>query len=337
MREITSLERPAVIFTYEIAGRLLSVESADAATAAAINRLLTILRATRTDTRRASAAAATLKVSSGEFELPSGLSVCALTEEIGYYRSDTSYVVRVTDAGVFADASPVVKVVLAHDLDRDSLLFERVISHGVATALRRAGAFELHCAAVIDPRSAITTLIVGPSGSGKSTLALQLAATGWDFSTDDVVLLTAENDTVEAHGLRRHFAVTTETIIKTGLSQFDSFKMDSGVKAKLPVLPQDLFPTKHVEKCMPGLLVFARQTGATHSQLNPLGQAESMKRLLKMCPLTCIDLPSASEFLKVLGKLTRQCRAFELCAGTDLIGDHKYTASFLGSILERAA
>src|ERR1051325_1872622 len=189
MQEFTSLKRPAVIFTYEIAGRFLSVKCTDAATAAAIDRLLAILRATRITNGSASPVTATLAVSSGKFELPSGLNVCALTEEVGYYRDDNSYVVRVGDSGVSANVTSVVNVILSDDVDPASLLFERVVSHGIATALRRAGAFELHCAAVIDPQHSITALIIGPSGSGKSTLALQLAATGWNFSTDDVVLL----------------------------------------------------------------------------------------------------------------------------------------------------
>jgi len=54
----------------------------------------------------------------------------------------------------------------------------------------------------------------------KSTLALHLAACGWSFSTDDVVLLTAANESVEAYGLREFFAITNETILHSGLSHW---------------------------------------------------------------------------------------------------------------------
>ena len=74
----------------------------------------------------------------------------------------------------------------------------RVITYALAAALRRRGLFELHSGAVIDPESGQGLLIIGPSGSGKSTLTVQLAAAGWSFLTDDVLVLDSDGAQVKA-------------------------------------------------------------------------------------------------------------------------------------------
>ena len=246
---------------------------------------------------------------------------------------------RIGDSTVAAGTEPTVNVALPEQLDPASYLFERVLMHGVAAALRRAGAFELHCAAVTDPATAVSSLIVGPSGSGKSTLALQLAASGWNFSSDDVVLLTASGNRIEAFGLRNHFALTAETMTSSGLPRLDSLLGGRRVGAdnKLPLPPQEFFPDQYVQKCVPELLIFAQRTGDLRSRFEELAQGDVMKRLMKICPWACLDLPMAQRFLDILSRLSQQCRAFDLYSGTDLLGDQHYTASFLSSIINQQA
>jgi hypothetical protein len=335
MQVVASRDRPALAETFEIAGRLLLVDTPSATISAATERVLSMLRLSRKGTDTTVLPDAVLTLTSAKFDLPSTVEISAVTEEAVYYQDVDSYFVRLGDSVISADHSATVKASLAKDLDCQSLLFGRVLSHGLATALRRAGAFELHCAAVIEPETDATVLIVGPSGSGKSTLALHLAACGWSFSTDDVVLLTAARELVEAHGLREFFAITTDTILHSGLPELgpliDGQATDSGMKVRLH--PQDVFFSKMIEKCVPDVLVFPQHTGESRSRVQPLKQSEAMKRLLRMCPGAAVDRPVAVQFLRVLELLTRQCKAFDLLAGTDLLGDPKYTAAFLASVV----
>lgn len=339
MQVVASHGRPALAETYEIAGRFLLVDTPSTTISAATDRVLSMLRLSRMGADATISPDAVLTLSSGKFDLPSAVEICAVTEEAVYYHNEDSYFVRLGDSVISADTSSIVNASLAGDLDCQSLLFGRVLSHGLATALRRAGAFELHCAAVIEPETKAAVLIVGPSGSGKSTLALHLAASGWSFSTDDVVLLTAGNESVEAHGLRQFFAITSETILHSGLSQLDPLIDDQGTDAasKIRLHPQDIFPSKLIEKCVPDVLIFPHRTGESRSRVQQLKQADVMKRLLRICPGAAVDRPVASEFLGVLGLLTRQCKAFDLLAGTDLLGDPEYTAAFLASVASEQA
>jgi len=334
---------PGVAVHYEIAGRFLSVTLPNGATASFADRCFSALGASRVPGTSGSRPVALLKVITGNLALSDELVCAFATQEAGadasYYTGKGQYVVRIGESIICAGTGPSVAVTVAEDVDPGSFLFERILIHGLAAALRRAGAFELHCAAVTDPETALSALIVGPSGAGKSTLALQLAASGWDFSSDDVVLLTVQGDKVEAHGLRKNFALTGETIIRSGLHGLDSVLQAKPVGAdnKLPLPAQEFFSARRTQKCSPDLLIFAHRTGSLESRVEALDQSGAMKRLLRICPWTCLDLPTADRFLSVLGTLAKQCRAFDLYSGTDLLGDRQYTAGFLSAIVSQAA
>jgi hypothetical protein len=330
---------PAVAFHYDIAGRLLSVNLPNSAIAGSADRFLSALGAERAPGPTGSRPIALLTVSTGNIGVSDDL-VCAFTTdeagaETSYYTGAGQYVVRIGESTISAGTGPSATVTLAEDIDGESLLFERILSHGLGAALRRAGAFELHCAAVSDPDTNLSALIVGPSGSGKSTLALQLAASGWGVSSDDVVLLTAAGDAIEAHGLRKNFALTSDTIIRSGLPGLNSVLLEKplGVDNKLPLPPQEFFSARRLQKCSPQFLIFAHRTERLESRVEALDQSGAMKRLLRMCPWTCLDRPTSDRCLSVLGMLAKQCRAFDLYSGTDLLGDRQYTAGFLSSIV----
>jgi len=337
MQVVASPDRPALTETYEIAGRLLLIKAPSATISAATDRVMSMLRLSRKGADATVLPDAVLTLSAAKFYFPSKVEISAVTDEAVYYQNEDSYFVRLGASVISAGISNMVQASLAEDLDCQSLLFGRVLSHGLATALRRAGAFELHCAAVIEPETNTSVLIVGPSGSGKSTLALHLAACGWSFSTDDVALLTATNELVEAHGLREFFAITSDTILHSGLSELgpllDGQTNDSSLKVRLH--PEDIFFSKMIEKCVPDVLVFPQQTGQSRSRVQPLKQSDVMKRLLRLCPGAAVDRPVAAQFLRVLELLTRQCKAFDLLAGTDLLGDPEYTSAFLASVVHQ--
>ena len=341
MYDVASRWPPARAFHYRIAGRLFSVELPDSETIHPLDGYFSVMRASRVE-GVAGVPAARLILQRGSRDLL-GLGSSFVYDDTGgeavCYSSRNLYEVRIKNSTVRAGRDRTVVVSMAEDLDPRSFLFERVFAHGLAAALRRAGAFELHCAAVIDPKTSRSALIVGPSGSGKSTLALQLAAKGWNFSSDDVVLLTASGEKIEAFGLRKHFALTSATIAKSGVPGLASALMIKtiGVDNKLALVPENIFPAQHLHTCVPEFLIFAQRTDAGESQLAPITQADAMKRLLRISQASCLDEPTAGTLLKILSRLARQGRAFDLLSGTDLLGNLQYTAGFLGSIFSRKA
>lgn len=253
------------------------------------------------------------------FELPGG----------GHCRTDGSaFFITFGDSLITlrGDCSAEVSVWLGAGLREGTHAFASLVSYAVSAALRRCGLFELHSGGVREPLSGRGALIVGASGSGKSTLTLQLAACGWDYLSDDVVLLRARGDGVEASGLRRDFAVTERTLAASGLAPVRNGARAAFDPDKLRLPPADLFPARHVEGCAPSALFFPAVTGERESRVEGLSQSEAMARLIRMCPWASYDACAAPRHLGVLARLARRCAAYAVYAGTDLLADASLAA-----------
>jgi hypothetical protein len=204
----------------------------------------------------------------------------------------------------------------------------RVVTYALAAALRRSRLFELHSAALVDPAQGQGVLIIGPSGSGKSTLAVHLAAAGWPFLTDDVLLLRSEGSRVSAWPLRRCFAVTADTWYSSPLLQQRTPLDYTGTLPtdKKLFAPHRVFLSAFREFCIPERLFFTEVTGGEDTHFQPLSPAEAMARLIRMSPWSCYDRGSAAEHLATLSGLIRQSRAYGLLAGKDMLNSETAAA-----------
>jgi hypothetical protein len=219
----------------------------------------------------------------------------------------------------------VVEVWTNGILEIQSPALTRVVTYALAAALRRRGLFELHSGAVIDPESGQGVLIIGPSGSGKSTLTVQLAAAGWSFLTDDVLVLSAQGAEVKAWPLRRCFAITSETFkasnflrASASLSYMQAQRADKK-NDKKQFVPHRVFNSEFKEQCVPQTLFFSELAGGIRSQVLRLSPGETMARLIRMNPWSCYDRFTAAEHLAVLSVLVKQSTGYSLLAGKDLL------------------
>ena len=212
----------------------------------------------------------------------------------------------------------------------DSPVLTRLVTYALSAALRRRRLFELHSAALVHPESGAGVLIVGPSGSGKSTQAVHLAAAGWPFLTDDVLLLREEATGVHAWPLRRSFAITAGTFAASRFLQartsFDPIAVQDDDKQVFA--PHGVFTAGFRDHCVPSTLFFSELSGDSRSRVSPLSSGEAMGRLIRMSPWSCYDRTTAGGHLSVLSALARQARAYSLLAGTDLL-DAETTANLI--------
>ncbi|HEX8354569.1 MAG TPA: hypothetical protein VF611_16810 [Pyrinomonadaceae bacterium] len=278
---------------------------------------------------------ATIVVGSGEVpEAPRGLEtfetagggLCHTDGRTYFFESDGSAVrVRAESprrVEVWFGSSPAAR-------ERASLA--RLIFNASMTALRRCGLFELHGAGLVEPESGAGVLVVGPSGSGKSTLATQLANAGWQYLSDDSLLLHERGASVEARALRRQFAVTEPTVAAGVLGGFED-RLSEPVPfdpLKRRFEPQELFPDRFTESCVPRAIFFPTLTHEASSRTRKLSQAETMRALLRICPWACYDRGAAAAHLGVLAKVARQAEGYELRAGTDLMRDAAHASRFV--------
>lgn len=213
-----------------------------------------------------------------------------------------------------------------------------VMAHAVHASLRRCALYGFHGAGLTLPQSSAGLLIAGASGSGKSTLALRLAQSGWQYLSDDSLLLYDTPSGVTGCGLRRPFAVSDATVASLA---WPRLRESLGAPTlndpyKHWLYPEDLFPGQAASSMRPAILLFPVVTGEQNSALTEIRPAEGLSRLIRACPWAGgYDVAEGRGFLRVLGQLARQVRSYQLMAGTDLLDCPGRATELLAPLLER--
>lgn len=198
----------------------------------------------------------------------------------------------------------------------------QVLNYAISTALRRCDVYEMHSGAVVEPQTGRGVLFAGASGSGKSTLTLQLVANGWQYLTDDVLLLKSVGGVMKAYPVRRAFAVTRSTVDASGSRGREAFaNADWSNGSKKSLMPHDFFPGAFSPDCEPHSIFFPTITEEDQSVVRPLTRSETMIQLIKLCPWSCYDPVTSTGHLHALSALARQCQGLALLAGRDLLRD----------------
>ena len=301
MKVIQVLDRPASQSFYAVAGRFLFIQSSDLELATWIERLFAGWQLTPLSSLERNP---DIKISFTRGDLPPvppGLSQFEVAEGGRCYTSGDEYYLQFERSLLkLEDKNPVFVSVFISDPNDAELA--RVTSFAVCAALRRFGLFELHAAGVTEPNSRAGALIIGPSGSGKSTLTSQLASAGWSYLSDDELLLSLHDETVEARGFRSFFALA-----------------EPGGSVKSRFEPLTAFSAPRDDRAVPRFLFFTAISGDEKTRVRELAQAETMTRLIRACPWASYDTAVAGPNLELLSRLARQAKGFDLAAGKDLL------------------
>lgn len=269
--------------------------------------------------------------------VPSGLQTFAINRGV-CYTDGTRYFLAVDESLVMIDAPAAGRVEVWFGTSphaRHPVALVNAFSFGLQAALRRASVYDVHAAGALDPVSGAGALFVGASGSGKTTLTLRLIESGWRYVSDDMVVLRETPDGVEAEGLRRLFAVA-ETSVVAGSGQRLRAALGSPVASdvtKRRLEPETVFPDSRAASCRPQILFFPRVTDADETTFVALPARMAMQQLVRHCPWATYDKQSAPDYLRVLARLAKQCRAYELHAGRDLLREPQRTADLLAPYL----
>lgn len=327
MLKLKSHARPALAKHFAVAGRSLCLDALDDCSARAAERHFRDWYLTPAAPAPGSRPDATIRVRrSAPPPLPQGLESFAIQDGGVCFTDGLTYHLAIQGSRVRLEPDGgVAEVWLSESSDDSSPALAQVLFSAFSGAMRRCGLFELHSAAVVEPSGGRGLLLAGASGSGKTTLTLQLAASGWGYLTDDVLLLGDAGGRAEARPLRRVFAATETSAAAAGLSAGPPRAFD----AKLRFAPQSFFPGGFAESCVPAALVFPSVAGEARTRVGELSRQEAMVRLLRLCPWAAYDRPTSAAYLRALSLVAGQCRAYELRAGTDLLEDPARAASLL--------
>jgi hypothetical protein len=221
------------------------------------------------------------------------------------------------------------------ELARQPEAFSNVLAYAAQAVLRRCKLFTLHAAGVVNPEGR-GALIFGNANAGKSTLTVRLAAAGWRYLTDDTLILFETSEGVEAAAYRRAFAVADDVLALSQLPGLERRLNDSTTtdRRKRFLQPSTIFPEGFAETCVPQALFFASVTNSPESHVREISQAESMTRLLMLCPWASIDRAVARDHLRALGQLVKQSKSYELLGGRDILNEPERAAHLLSSVMK---
>jgi hypothetical protein len=324
--------RPALPQFFAVAGRLLCLDALDEWSARAAARhfrdwYLTPAPPARPD--------ASIRIRRGSPPaIPRGLESFPIYDGNLCFTDGRAYHLDIQGSRVLLDPRGGVEVWVNERVAASSPAVAQTVFSAFSGAMRRCGLFELHSAAVVEPASGRAALLAGASGSGKTTLTLRLAAAGWGYLSDDVLLLSEAGGRAAARPLRRVFAATETTAAAVGLQGHAARRL-TPASPKLRFAPQTFFPGGFVESSFPRALFFLSVTREPETRVSEMSRPEAMVRLLRMCPWACYDRPASAEYLRVLSLVAGQCRAYELRAGTDLLADPARAASLLAAYVGR--
>ena len=198
---------------------------------------------------------------------------------------------------------------------------------GLLMLLRPLGRYGLHACGL--GRHGAGLLLVGSSGSGKTTTSLNLMRQGWQYLSDDAVLLTkGANDTVQAEAFRQGFSCTPKTLEHfpelSGSSEFG----DPG--GKRVVYPGGSFTST----CTPSLIVFPHLSEG-ETRLRPLTASQSLIRLCQQSAGIMTDTAVSQGQLKVLRTLVGQVRSLELQLGQDALANPGLTDTLISQTIRQ--
>jgi len=202
---------------------------------------------------------------------------------------------------------------------REQVLDNAVALYSLAGApfsdiLKYNSLYSLHSAAL--SRNGTGYLFSGDSGSGKTTSTLGLVVNGFKYASDDVVLLEEVKGEVHAHSLTKTFNLDRKSGERfPGILKEEDLPVKPG--AKVTVRIGEIIPDSFVPGIRPDVIIFLKIVSSEKSRIHPLKQLEVFRRLLKQS-VPAADNEVSQRQLKILGKLARQARGFELLSGRDI-------------------
>jgi hypothetical protein len=188
---------------------------------------------------------------------------------------------------------------------------------GLLKLLRPLGIYSLHAAGLATKKGE-GVLLVGPSGSGKSTLAIGLIRAGWNYLSDDAVLLRADSPDVEALACRRSFFIDAARAADYSEFRLSNEEPDSNGGRRRNIGINEAYPQQYIAQCLPRIVIFPHITGNSQSMLKPIDRVQALRVLLAQSAPQLFDRSTMSGHLELLKRLLQQAELFELNAGTDL-------------------
>jgi hypothetical protein len=271
-------------------------------------------------------------VQSSPPQLPSGASVIVETPLTKCLRDGQHHYYSAKD-GSIVRFDPKVRYCqgfIRPGIQHETSTICSLVSGPLIETMKSAGRFYLHAAALA--HNGIGYLISGDGGCGKTTSALNLVRSGFDYVSDDSLLLDHRDGVVRAYPWSLDFHVSPGICGRYDELQHLSAALAAGEKCSVDVSRYFKgVPKKWIE---PNVIIFPRICSRKTSILSPIDSMEVFTRLMRQTILGS-DPVLAKRHLELIKVLVQKAQGFELLGGADLLEDPEKLSTLITSIPNR--
>ncbi len=163
--------------------------------------------------------------------------------------------------------------------------------------------------------------MAGSSGCGKTTLSLALLREGWNYLSDDTILLRSCGEGVEAITFRRGFACSSHTLAWFPELHSGDARAAPWKENKVFVDVDQIYPGKRLTRCEPAVILFTEVAQTERSRLVPVDVTTALALLVQQSPGVLTQRTAVEQQMGVLGGLVAHTRNYRLLLGKDVYGD----------------
>lgn len=203
----------------------------------------------------------------------------------------------------------------------------------IALVLREQDVFSMHAAALCKGGDGV--LIVAPPDCGKSTLSYSLVRHGWDYLSDDFVVLHAEDGLVEAAPFRRTFGLDVE--VGAFFPELDQeWERPFEEEDKWSVAMDALYPGRLADRCIPRVLLFPQIVDQSQTEVREISHVEALHRLVRQSGLLPLTPETSQRQMECLAALVKQTRCYRIFSGRDLIEEPWRASAVIEPLLRQS-
>lgn len=261
--------------------------------------------------------------------LPSDAVFVVKTPVTHLFRKDQKYYFTSKDGSIvqFDASTQHCEAFIRPEIENEMSTICSLVSGPLIETMKSAGLFYLHAAGLW--HNGIGYLISGDGGCGKTTSALNLVRSGFDYVSDDSLLMDAQNSTIRVYPWYRDFHLAPDLCRRYG--ELDGLAVEHQSEAdKVSVDVSQYFQGSYRHWIEPDVIIFPSIRSHPTSVVSSLSHTEMFTRLMKQI-LLASDPVTAERQLETIKTLVGQTHGFELLGGRDLLED----PDTLGTLLNK--
>ncbi len=202
---------------------------------------------------------------------------------------------------------------------------------GLIYMLSSRGIFDLHAAGLV--REGTGYLLLGGSGSGKSSIALNLVSRGWQYISDDAILLKSSGGRIEMLAFRKKFFLDT-ALVKHYPEIFPYLEKSTNGDSNKRFLDVDaVYPDQFRSSGFPKVLIFINIVPKLESKLTPVDRLHALIELTKQSASLFFNRQAAQAHFDALKQLVYQTDSYQLFAGRDLYEEPEKITEVLSDVI----